>query len=107
MIVANKTRPAFTDIGMGASISAKIGANIVVSLAPALQNPNVVPAKIAGNKNEFPRKHKSYVTLTPPFAKVSIIGTKFGYVSLNITIAKWPTKEMRKNVKKIGFRPNL
>ncbi len=55
MIAAIKVRAEFTDNGTGASTSANIGAKIAVILAPALQNPKVVPANIEGNKNEFPR----------------------------------------------------
>lgn len=42
-------------IGRGGENSANSGANIVEILAPALQIPKAVPAKIAGNKNEFAR----------------------------------------------------
>ena len=42
-------------IGRGGVNSANIGANIVDIFAPALQIPKAVPAKIAGNRNEFAR----------------------------------------------------
>lgn len=59
MIAANNTRAELTDNGIGASTSANNGAIIVANFAPALQNPNVVPANIEGNKNVLPKKHKS------------------------------------------------
>jgi len=55
-----------TIIGVGGYPSANTGAPIVVTLAPALQIPKAVPAKIAGNIKEFARKHISKVPLTPP-----------------------------------------
>ena len=42
-------------MGRGGVNSASIGANMVEIFAPALQIPKAVPAKMAGNKNEFAR----------------------------------------------------
>ena len=54
-IAADEVRIERTIIGIGGSTSASNGENIVEILAPALQKPKAVPAKIAGNRNELPR----------------------------------------------------
>lgn len=64
-------------IGRGGLNSASKGANIVEILAPALQIPKAVPAKIAGKRNALAKKHESNVAWTPPFAKATKTGTKF------------------------------
>ncbi len=54
-IAAEEVKSDRTIIGIGGLTSANKGENIVEILAPALQKPKAVPAKIAGNKNELPR----------------------------------------------------
>ena len=44
-----------TIMGVGASTSANIGDNMVATLAPMLQMPKAVPAKIAGKMVELAR----------------------------------------------------